>query len=75
MKDRKKRIIKRLSAAVLCLIIVLSQLAGTVPWNSGSATHAAETSSPIALKRANGSGKAFIYHSFVETTVFEPGKN
>ena len=75
MKDRKKRIIKRLSAAVLCLIIVLSQLAGTVPWNSGSATHAAETSSPIALKRADGSGKAFIYHSFVETTVFEPGKN
>lgn len=74
MKDKKKRIINRLSAAVLCLIIVLSQLVGTAPWNSGFAAHAAEASSPIALKRIDGSGKAFIYHSFVETKTFLQGE-
>ena len=74
MKDKKKRIINRLSAAVLCLIIVLSQLVGTAPWNSGFAAHAAEASSPIALKRIDGSGKAFIYHSFKETKTFVQGE-
>lgn len=71
-KDRKRKVIYRLSAAVLCLITVLSQLVGTSPWNSGFITDAAETSIP--LRRMAGSGKAFIYHSFKETTVFEAGK-
>lgn len=74
MKDKKKRIINRLSAAILCLIIVLSQLVDTAPWNSGFAAYAADTSSPIALKRIDGSGKAFIYHSFVETKTFVQGQ-
>ncbi len=71
-KDRKRKVIYRLSAAVLCLITVLSQLVGTSPWNSGFITDAAETNIP--LRRMAGSGKAFIYHSFKETTVFEAGK-
>lgn len=71
-KDKKRKIIYRLSAAVLCLITVLSQLVGTAPWNSGVITDAAETNIP--LRRISGSGKAFIYHSFEETTVFEAGK-
>ena len=71
-KDRKRKVIYRLSAAVLCLITVLSQLVGTSPWNSGFITDAAETNIP--LRRMTGSGKAFIYHSFKETTVFEAGK-
>lgn len=74
MKHKKKRIINRLSAAVLCLTTVFSQLVGTVTLNSGFEAHAAETSSPIALRRLNGSGEAFIYHSFVETTEFTVGE-
>lgn len=71
-KDKKRKIIYRLSAAVLCLITVISQLVGTAPWNSGFIADAAETNIP--LRRINGSGKAFIYHSFKETTDFEAGK-
>ncbi len=69
MRNKKKRI-KRLLAAVLCLITVFSQLFGTAPWNSVFVVRAAEASSPIALRRIDGSGEAFIYHSFVETTAF-----
>ena len=71
-KDKKRKVIYRLSAAVLCLITVLSQLVGTAPWNSGFIADAAETNIP--LRRINGDGKAFIYHSFKETTDFEAGK-
>ena len=73
VRDKRKRIINRLSA-VLCLIAVLSQLVGTAPWNSGLSAHSAAESSPIALKRIDGSGKAFIYHSFSETTEFLTGQ-
>ena len=62
MKDKKKRIVKRLAAVTLSLIIVLSQIGGTAPWNSGFAVRGAEVSSPIVLKRIDGSGEAFIYH-------------
>ena len=70
----KKKIINRLSAAVLSLVIVFSQFAGTAPWGGGSVFSAAETSSPIALRRINGSGEAFIYHSFHETKTFTVGQ-
>ena len=42
MKDKKKRIVKRLAAVTLSLIIVLSQIGGTAPWNSGFAVRGAE---------------------------------
>lgn len=74
MKDKKKRIVKRLAAVTLSLIIVLSQIGGTAPWNSGFAVRGAEVSSPIVLKRIDGSGEAFIYHSFVETKSFTTGQ-
>ncbi len=74
IKDREKQIINRLSAAVLCIIIVFSQLVGTAPWNGGFAANAENEASPIALRRIDGSGKAFIYHSFAETTEFTPGQ-
>ena len=71
MKLQKKRRIKRLSAALLCFAVMLSSFVGTTPWNHGFDTLAAEADAPIALKRLNGSGEAFIYHSFHETTEFE----
>ena len=74
MKDKKKRIVKRLAAVTLSLIIVLSQIGGTAPWNSGFAVRGAEVSSPIVLKRIDGSGEAFIYHSVVETKSFTTGQ-
>lgn len=73
IRIEKKRI-KRLLSAVLCLLTVLSLLVGTAPWDSAFVVRAAEVSSPIALRRINGSGEAFIYHSFVETTEFATGQ-
>ena len=73
IRIEKKRI-KRLLSAVLCLLTVLSLLVGTAPWDSAFVVRAAEVSSPIALRRINGSGEAFIYHSFVETTEFTTGQ-
>ena len=70
----KKKIIKRLSSAALCILTVLSLLVGTAPWNSVFVVRAAQVSSPIALRRINGSGEAFIYHNFVETTEFTTGQ-
>lgn len=73
MRNQKKRI-KRLLSLALCMITVLSLLVGTAPWNSVFVVRAAEISSPIALRRINGSGEAFIYHNFVETTAFTTGQ-
>lgn len=70
----KKKRIKRLSSAALCILTVLSLLVGTAPWNSVFVVRAAQVSSPIALRRIDGSGEAFIYHSFVETTEFTTGQ-
>ena len=69
-----KKIIKRLLTAALCIAIVISQFVGTAPWNSGFTVHASDASSPMALRRIDGSGKAFIYHSFAETTEFLSGE-
>lgn len=52
----KKKRIKRLSAAVLCLITALSQLAGTAPWNSGFAVRAA-----VAPTLSIASGTPYFY--------------
>ncbi len=73
VKERKKKIISRLTAGALCLITVLSPLVGAAPRSGGFSVRAAEASSPIALRRLDGSGEAFIYHSFAETTEFETG--
>ena len=42
----------------------------TALWGGGFSAYAADTSAPIALKKMDGSGKAFIYHSFKETKEF-----
>ncbi len=70
VKDKSRRIAKRLLAAVLCLVTVFSQLVDTALWGGGFSAYAADTSAPIALKKMDGSGKAFIYHSFKETKEF-----
>lgn len=70
----KKKLISRLSAAVLCLVTVLSPLVGTTLWSGGIAVRAEQTSVPIPLRRTDGSGRAFIYHSFSETTAFTEGE-
>lgn len=69
-KNINRRTWKRLLAAVLCLVTVFSQLVDTALWGSGFSAYAADTSAPIALRRLDGSGKAFIYHSFKETKEF-----
>lgn len=69
-KNINRRTWKRLLAAVLCLVTVFSQLVDTALWGGGFSAYAADTSAPIALKKMNGSGKAFIYHSFKETKEF-----
>lgn len=68
-RNKQRTIARRLTAAVLSFITALSLL----PWDGGLTAYAADTSSPIELKRIGGSGEAFIYHSFAETTVFEDG--
>ncbi len=68
-RNKQRTIAKRLTAAVLSFITALSLL----PWDGGMTVYAADTSSPIALKRLSGSGEAFIYHSFAETTEFVDG--
>ena len=68
MKDKQRTTAKRLMAAALSIIIVLSLF----PWD-GVFTAGAAESGPIALKRINGSGEAFIYHNFVETKTFTAG--
>lgn len=70
---KKKKMTKRLSAAVLSLVIILYQLVGTAPFTLGLTAFAAEATTNIPLRRLNGSGKAFIYHSFNETTKFTAG--
>ena len=70
VKDKSRRIAKRLLATVLCLVTVFSQLVDAALWGGGFSAYAADTSAPIALKKMNGSGKAFIYHSFKETKEF-----
>lgn len=70
VKDKSRRIAKRLLATVLCLVTVFSQLVDTALWGGGFSAYAADTSAPIALKKMDGSGKAFIYHSFKETKEF-----
>lgn len=69
-KNINRRTWKRLLAAVLCLVTVFSQLVDTALWGGGFSAYAADTSAPIALRRLDGSGKAFIYHSFKETKEF-----
>lgn len=69
-KNINRRTWKRLLAAVLCLVTVFSQLVDTALWGGGFSAYAADTSAPIALKKMDGSGKAFIYHSFKETKEF-----
>ena len=69
-KNINRRTWKRLLAAVLCLVTVFSQLVDTALWGSEFSAYAADTSAPIALRRLDGSGKAFIYHSFKETKEF-----
>lgn len=69
-KNINRRTWKRLLAAVLCLVTVFSQLVDTALWGGGFSAYAAGTSAPIALKKMDGSGKAFIYHSFKETKEF-----
>lgn len=69
-KNINRRTWKRLLAAVLCLVTVFSQLVDAALWGGGFSAYAADTSAPIALKKMNGSGKAFIYHSFKETKEF-----
>ena len=70
VKNINRRTWKRLLAAVLCLVTVFSQLVDTALWGGGFSAYAADTSAPIALRRLDGSGKAFIYHSFKETKEF-----
>ena len=72
--NKKKKITKRLSAAVLSLVIILYQFIGTAPFTLGLTAFAAEAATNIPLRKTDGSGKAFIYHSFKETTVFTTGK-
>lgn len=60
VKNRKKRIISRLLAAVLCLVTAFSPLVGTPLWSGGLAVHAEQTTAPIPLRRTDGSGKAFM---------------
>ena len=75
IKNKKNRILNRLLAATLCLVIILSQLPDKWPLGGEFVARAAETgSSPITLTRLSGSGEAFIYHSFNETTEFASGK-
>ena len=69
VKDKSRRIAKRLLAAALCLVTVFSQIADAALWGGGFSAYAADTA-PIALKKLTGSGEAFIYHSFVETKEF-----
>lgn len=69
-KNINRRTWKRLLAAVLCLVTVFSQLVDAALWGGGFSAYAADTSAPIALKKMDGSGKAFIYHSFKETKEF-----
>ncbi len=69
VKKQKKSMISRLSAVVLCLVTALSPLFGSTPWNVAHAEAA-----PIELRRIDGSGKAFIYHSFSETKTFTVGE-
>ncbi len=69
-KNINRRTWKRLLATVLCLVTVFSQLVDAALWGGGFSAYAADTSAPIALKKMNGSGKAFIYHSFKETKEF-----
>lgn len=71
---KKKKMTKRLSAAVLSLVIILYQLVGTAPFTLGLTAFAAEAATNIPLRRLVGSGKAFIYHSFKETTEFTEGE-
>ena len=74
IKFKKKKMTKRLSAAVLSLVIILYQLVGTAPFTLGLTAFAAESTANIPLRRLDGSGKAFIYHSFNETTEFTEGE-
>lgn len=69
-KNMNRRTWKRLLAAVLCLVTVFSQIVDAALWGGGFSAYAANTSTPIALRRLDGSGKAFIYHSFKETKEF-----
>lgn len=69
-KNINRRTWKRLLAAVLCLVTVFSQFVDAALWGGGFSAYAADTSAPIALKKMDGSGKAFIYHSFKETKEF-----
>lgn len=71
---KKKEMTKRLSAAVLSLVIILYQFIGTAPFTLGLTAFAAEATTNIPLRRIDGSGKAFIYHSFNETTEFTEGE-
>lgn len=73
-KNMNRRTWKRLLAAVLCLVTVFSQIVDAALWGGGFSAYAADTSAPIALKPLNGSGEAFIYHSFVDTPEFEIDK-
>lgn len=74
VKEKKMILIYRLSAVVLSLVTVLSQLVGTAWTNNGFVAYAADETLPIALRRLNGSGEAFIYHSFAETKKFTSGQ-
>ena len=71
----KKKRIKRLSSAVLCILTVLSLLVGTAPWNSGFVVQAAvaptlsiTSGTPYFYSIAGSNPKSVAYGTATATT-------
>lgn len=74
MNKRGKGKSRRIYALLLCLCVLITAQPEIWSRLQVLAAEAPQASGSIALKRISGSGNAFIYYNFKETTAFQPGK-